>query len=322
MSEKFLVTGASGCIGSWVLRVLHDRSIDFVASDLIKNTYRTQLLMSEEELTNVEWIDLDVTDTDAVNSVMLDKKITRVVHLAGLQIPFAKANPPLGAAVNVQGTVNIFEAVRGANVAGLAYASSVAVFGPESKYPPGRLMDDAPKSPDTLYGIYKDAGEEVARVYWQDWQVPSIGLRPAVVYGVGRDQGLTSDISKAIMAAASSQPFEIRFDGLITLQHAKDVASMFIDAALGSQKSAMVCNLRNDVVEVSDFVAILKKLVPDANIDFINDAPLPFPANYDDSNLRSIMKNSHYTPLEQAIEMDIQHYQELIAEGKLDIKLL
>jgi len=322
MNEKFLITGASGCIGSWVIRVLLDRGVNFIATDLGKNTNRTQLLMSEKELADIEWFDLDVTDTDAVNSIVREQNITRIIHLAGLQIPFAKANPPLGAAVNVQGTVNIFEAARESNVAGLAYASSVGVFSPATKYPSGRIMDDAPKLPDTLYGIYKDADEEIARVYWQDWQVSSVGLRPAVVYGIGRDQGLTSDISKAIMAAATNEPFQIRFDGLITLQHAKDVASIFIDAALINHKAATVCNLRNDVIEVSDFVSLLQRLMRDSEIDFVKDAPLPFPADYDDSNLRSIIKQPHHTPLEEAILDDVKRYQGLIAADILDTSQL
>ena len=261
-------------------------------------------------------LELDVTDTDAVKSIVQDCNITRIIHLAGMQIPFVRENPPLGAAVNVQGTVNIFEAARAANIVDLAYASSAAVFGPASRYPQGPIMDDTPRLPDTIYGIYKVADEEIARVYWQDWQVSSVGLRPAVVYGVGRDQGLTSDISKAIMAAAIGKPFQIRFDGPVTLQHAKDVASMFIDSALSDYKGAIACNLLNDAIEVSDFVALLKSIEPNAEIDFVEGAPLPFPSDYDDSTLRSILKTPHHTPLEQAISDDMQRYRDLISSSR------
>ena len=41
----------------------------------------------------------------------------------------------------------------------------------------------------TLYGAHKVCGEQMAAVYWQDWGVPSIGIRPAIIYGPGRDQG-------------------------------------------------------------------------------------------------------------------------------------
>ena len=187
MGEKFLVTGASGCIGSWVLRHLIDKGIDFVASDVSEDRSRTGLLMTDSEAASIIWEGLDVRDTKAVSGVVGDHGITRIVHLAGLQVPFAKANPPLGAEVNVTGTVNIFEAARAHGVAGLAYASSIAVFGPADAYPPGPVPDAAPKCPDTLYGAYKLANEETARVFWQDWQVASVGLRPGVWFGIGLD---------------------------------------------------------------------------------------------------------------------------------------
>ena len=272
--EVFLVTGASGCIGSWVLRHLLDRGIKTIATDIGDNKQRPGLLIADEDLRNLEWQNVDVTDTQAVNQAVASNKVTHVVHLAGLQIPFAKANPPLGAAVNVVGTVNILEAVRHNAVKGLSYASSVAVFGPAERYPETRLADDAPRLPETLYGIYKVADEDSAQIYWQDWQIRSVGLRPGVVFGVGRDQGLTSDISKAILAVAAGQPFNIRFDGLITMQHAGDVANMFIDCALSEHAGSVVCNLRNDVIEVSEFIRILSEHFPESRISFDEGKPL------------------------------------------------
>ena len=318
MSSKFLITGASGCIGSWVQRVLLDRGIDFIATDLEINTARTRLLLTKEELAGIEYASLDVTDTHAVADMVATQNITHIVHLAGLQIPFAKANPPLGAAVNVQGTVNIFEAARNANVTGIAYASSAAVFGPADRYPNDRIMDDAPRLPETLYGVYKTADEDIARIYWQDWQIGSVGLRPAVVFGVGRDQGLTSDISKAILAAAANEAFEIRFSGLITLQLAKDVAAIFIEAALCNHQGSITCNLRNDVIEVSDFVNLLHDVKPNSKVSYLKNMPLPFPADYDDSNLQSILSASvPHTPLRDAISENLDHYSRLLPDQNL-----
>ena len=92
--------------------------------------------------------------------------------------PSAARDPVAGARVNVVGTVAVFEAARRHRVRRLAYASSIAAHGApaESPYAP------------TLYGAYKACDEAIARTYWQDWAVPSIGLRPGIVYGVGRDQ--------------------------------------------------------------------------------------------------------------------------------------
>ena len=54
----------------------------------------------------------------------------------------------------------------------------------------------------TLYGAYKMCDEQISEVYWQDHKVPSVCLRPAIVNGVGRDQGMTSKQTVAMLAAA------------------------------------------------------------------------------------------------------------------------
>src|SRR5581483_492658 len=113
---------------------------------------------------------------------------------------------PRGANVNVTGTVNIFEAVKRNrdHVRGLTYASSAAVFGPPTLYPDGVVSDDSLPSPSaTIYGVYKQANEWTARVYAETQGIGSIGLRPFVVYGPGRDQGRTSSPTVAVVAAAA-----------------------------------------------------------------------------------------------------------------------
>src|SRR6185295_20348913 len=132
-----------------------------------------------------------ITDLEALGRTLDEHAITRVVHLAGLQVPFCRADPVLGARVNVVGTVNVFEAVtrRRDRIPGIAWASSAAVYCADDPSP-------APESgglrPATHYGVYKLANEGTARIYWADDGVPSIGLRLYVVYGPGRDQGMTS----------------------------------------------------------------------------------------------------------------------------------
>jgi UDP-glucuronate 4-epimerase len=106
MSERYVVTGAGGCIGAWVIRRLFDEGEEVVALDLAgASRHRLRQLGAD----GVEHADCDVTDRGQVASALAGA--TRVIHLAGLQIPFCRADPPLGAAVNVVGTVNVFEGV-------------------------------------------------------------------------------------------------------------------------------------------------------------------------------------------------------------------
>ena len=95
-------------------------------------------------------------------------------------MPFCKANPPLGAQVNVVGTVNVFEAVKARrHINKVVYASSAAVYDTADAYAANMpLPHDAALRPNTLYGVYKQANEGTARIYWQDDHVSSLGLRP------------------------------------------------------------------------------------------------------------------------------------------------
>src|SRR5262249_39513866 len=153
------------------------------------------------------------------------------------------ANPPMGAQVNVVGTVNIFEAARQTGINHLTYASSISVYGPPDMYPAGPIAHDAPLAPTNLYGVYKQADEGLARIYWQDYKIGSTALRPYTVYGLGRDQGLTSDPTKAMLAAVAGQPFTINFSNKMQFQFASDVARQFIEAAITPSEGAFMYNL-------------------------------------------------------------------------------
>jgi len=325
-SARILITGSMGCIGAWVLRHLIDDGASVIATDLSISSdmsgTRPALLLSESELADIQWEALDVTDAAAVQRIVEQHKPTHIVHLAGLQIPFCKANPSLGAMVNVVGTVNVFEAARAHGVSGLVYASSVGALGAPENYPDRAITDADLPLPNNLYGVYKTANEATAKVYWQDWQVGSIGLRPYVVYGAGRDQGMTADIAKACLAVAANKPFHIRFDGPITLQHASDVSRIFIDSALAEYQGADVFNLRNDVIEVADFVSMLKELYPNSNISYKQNNPLPFPSDFDDAGIKGALKSVAHMPLEKAIVADVEQFSNLLSSGQLTTECL
>ena len=318
----YLVTGAMGCIGSWVLRNLLDDGQKVVSADLGTQATRARLLLEEDQINQINWQQLDITDGAALNHLVKESGISHIIHLAGLQIPFCKADPPRGAAVNVLGTVNVLEAARQHEVKHVCYASSIAAFGPDSYYPEKPVADNARLFPLSLYGVYTQANEATALVYWEDWQVGSIGLRPAVVYGVGRDQGLTSDLAKAILAAAAGESFRIRFNGPIALQYADDVARLFIASANAGLEGAAACNLRGDVIEVSDFVDVLKQVCPSADISVANEPSLPFPSDFDDSGLTKLLGTLPHTPLARAIEDSLNRFERLLSKGQIDLSQL
>lgn len=314
--ERFLVTGALGCIGAWVVRNLVRAGISTTVLDLAGEPRRMRLIMSGEEIDRVRFITGDITDLATVERALAEAGVTRVIHLAGLQVPFCQADPPLGARVNVVGTVNVFEAARRAGLQRVVYASSIAVYGPAEEYPAGPVAHAAPLRPRTHYGVYKQANEGNARVYWQTGGLSSIGLRPYVVYGPGRDQGLTSDPTKAMLAAAAGRPYHLKFGGRFDFQFADDVAKTFILAARAPFEGAEVFNLRGSLVHARDIVAAIETVEPAlaGQITF-DDTPLPFPEDMDETPLATVLGPLPNTPLQAGVAQTVDTFRQALAGG-------
>ena len=316
--ERFLVTGALGCIGAWVVRVLTREGVPATALDMAGDPHRLKLIMTDDELGRVNFVTGDITDLAAVERALRDSAATRVVHLAGLQVPFCKADPPLGARVNVVGTVNVFEAAKRAGLRRVAYASSVAVFGQSEEYSEAALGDDAPQKPHTHYGVFKRANEGTAGIYWEDDGLASVGLRPFAVYGPGRDQGLTSSPTRAMLAAAAGRPYHIPYGGRGAYQYAEDAARVFIRAARVPLEGARVFNMRGSAVHMRDIVEAIEEVEPAARgrISF-DDKPLPFPKDLDDAALQAELGPLTTTALSQGVQETIAQFRRALAEGKL-----
>lgn len=318
--ERFLVTGALGCIGAWTVRELVREGVPVVAFDLGTNHRRLAQIMTPAELASVTFEVGDITDLAAVEGAIAGNGITNVVHLAALQVPFCRADPPRGAMVNVVGTVNLFEAVKRhlPDGAPLVYTSSIAVFSPgDTDAASGRLLEGVDSHPLTHYGVYKLANEGTARIYAADDGIASIGLRPMTVYGVGRDQGMTSTPTVAIAAAVLGEPYEISFGGETLFQYAEDVARTLIAASRSSLDGAHVFNLGGNVVTIPDWVAAIESAVPEARGRIsIADARLPFPADIAHDSLAALGPIAS-TPFEDGIRATVDVFRRLAAEGRL-----
>ena len=170
--KAVLITGAAGCIGAWVVKQLRELGATPVVFDIAENRERLHLIMPDAD--SVIWELGDITDFERLLEVAETHNIEAIIHLAALQVPFCKADPVGSTRINVMGSIHMLELARQRGISRMSYASSVA----------------APAMGDndwlaTLYGAHKICGEQMAAVYWQDWGVPSIGIRPAIIYGPG-----------------------------------------------------------------------------------------------------------------------------------------
>jgi nucleoside-diphosphate-sugar epimerase len=278
-------------------------------------------VMDEPEYRQVEFVPGDVTDLPALRGALERHGISHLVHLAGLQVPVCRADPVLGARVNVIGTLVVFEAVRQlrGQVGRLVYASSAAVFGAPAADAPGPLGDDGPLRPTTHYGVFKCCNEGNARVYYQDHGLSSVGLRPWTVYGVGRDFGMTSEPTRAIKAVALGRPYHISYGGVQDLQFADDVANAFIRALEAPAAGAKAYNLRGDVADLPTFCRTLAAVAPEAaRLVTHGDTQLPIAYNLSDDQFQRDLGPLPKTSLREGIRQTLERFRQLLAEGRLD----
>ena len=303
MDERFLITGSEGCIGAWVLRQLVAEGVPCVAFDLVADGRRLRQIAGADVAASITYAQGDLTLDGDMERVMAEHAPTHIVHLAGLQVPFVAADPVLGALVNVAGTVRVLEAARhsGGTVRGLSYASSAAVYDPA-----GELR------PRTLYGIYKRCNEETARHYAESLGVSSVGLRPWTVFGVGRDQGVTSAPTSAIQAV-------VRGESLRDPVHRLDG-----DAVHGRRRRGVhrgrprapggvgVYDLPGVVLSVDEVIAGIEAAIPGSSGRITSTgAELPIAALTPGPSLLELVPDLAVTPFADAVAQTAARFAEL-----------
>ncbi len=309
MPERTLVTGALGCVGAWTVKALLDDGEDPVGYDLGEDDSRLRLILDERERGRVTLVPGDVTDGDALGRALDEHEITCLVHLAALQVPFCRADPVRGARVNVVGTVVVFEAVkqRQNRISGLAYASTTAVYNASD---PSPAPESGGTSPTTHYGVYKLANEGTARIFWDDEGVASIGIRPYIVYGPGRDQGMTSGPTLAMAAAARGEPFEIGYGGTAQYDYAPDVGRAFVLAARAATDGAHVANFPGEPSTMEEVVAAIEAVAPQAAGKITwTDERLPFPDSLDSELLERLVGALPRTQLIAGFRQTVDHFR-------------
>ena len=305
--ERFLVTGALGCIGAWTCAELAAEGAEVVGFDLGTDDRRLRLATDAE----IPLVRGDISDGEALTKALDEHGITHVVHLAALLIPSIKADPPYGTAVNIGGTVNVLDAAKTRGIQ-VAYASSAAVYS-QVDDTGGPVANDAVGHPVTFYGVHKQTCEALARIFWQEEQVPSIGIRPFIVYGPGRDAGLTASPSLAMAAAASGEDFEIAFGGRTQLQFAPDSARAFIAAARAATEGSRAFNLGGPASTLAEAAREIEAAAPGVSIRVDEQTILPFPEEFDGAALEEAIGPIAWTPLADGVRQTIDRLK--VAQG-------
>lgn len=260
---KVLITGGGGFIGAWIAKGLLEVGCSVRVFDLIDQRRIMRLIAGTQAADAMDWWTGDIADIAAVERAATG--CDGIVHLAGLLTPACQADPLKGLRVNLVGTLNVFLAARKLGIDRVIYMSSAGVFGPDGSGEP---------RPVTHYGSFKLACEHSAAAFWYDDGVASTGFRPFVVYGPGREVGLSAGPTLACQAAVRGEAYTIPFTGSFDIIYVEDVASAFIAALEQAPAGARIFNLPGVVASSDDVIAAVLRSVPEAQIDAVG-PPMP-----------------------------------------------
>ena len=293
---KVLVTGGSGFLGAWIVRRLLNSGHDVRIFDLSTERRIVRGIVGPRA-ENLDWRIGDVSRmadlTEAADGCQA------AVHLAGLLLPACRDNPVRGAEINLIGTLNLFEVGLRTGLQRIVYSSTAGVFGPD---------DGVVPRPTTHYGAFKLAAEGSARAYWEDHGFPSVGFRPFVIYGPGRESGLTAGPTLACRAAARGEAYIVPYTGCAGYVYVEDVAAAFEAALISSLPGAHVFNLVGQVASAEEVVATIRQQVPKARLT-IAGPPIPIAGDIEAEDLRGIFAGLAQTSLKDGIRATIEHYR-------------
>ena len=193
-----LVTGGAGFIGHFVLKELQTRNISVVGIDNFNDYYSVHLKKTRANITG-DVYDVDVCDSDSVRQIMNKYSVTHVIHLAAQAgVRYSIEHPQAYVESNVKCFIQMLELLKQTNIP-LVYASSSSVYGKNTKVPFSE--SDPVVQPVSVYAATKRENELLAHVYWNMYQVKSIGLRFFTVYGpMGRPDMAYYSFTKNIVA--------------------------------------------------------------------------------------------------------------------------
>ncbi len=315
-----LITGAAGFFGSWIIRELLDMGERVVLLDIKKDYSRIDEVVPEAR--SLPFIEGDITAEGVVENAIEKHGVDRIIHLAALQIPACRKDPITGAMINVIGTLRVFEAAKKHKdkIRIVVYASSIAALSPPEHYKVKPIPEDVPLRPVTHYGAFKVCNELCANVYWHEEGIPSATFRPYVVYGFGRDVGATADITRAVKAAVADVPFRIKFGGVVDIQYIRDIAYLFITAAMRELKGARVYNVRGAIMHVADIIRLIEELFPNIRGKLSYDpTPLALATDLDDSAAERDLGPLRKTDPRDGFLETASFFEKLKREGRLDV---
>ncbi len=255
---RVLVTGSSGFLGAAVVRALLARGDTAIGFD----TQAGHDGPADGRLIQVKG---DIADSRQVTQAVVAQGPDAVIHCAAIVSVLSSVNSPVQIVrVNIEGSLNVFEAMRTAKVRRCIHISSEEAYG---AFRADRIDETHPLDPVMPYGICKAAVEQFGRTYRDLHGLEVINLRPSWVYGPGLPRARIP--KNLIEAALAGRKLHIPSGADSAIDHT------YIDDAVAAILAALDHpNHRYDAynvgsgtaVSVAELIAIVRELVPGAEL--------------------------------------------------------
>ena len=148
--------------------------------------------------------------------------------------------------------------------------------------------------------------------------IRSVGLRPPVVYGVGRDEGLKAGTTLAIKVAMLGQIYEIGFGGVVNMEYAEDVANSFIACAQKALEGAPSYNMLADVIDVDDMIGVIEEIFPLSKGKITCAKQRNMMTNdVSEAGLQALIGPFHPVSYEEGAKRTANLFRTLLGEGRL-----
>jgi UDP-glucose 4-epimerase len=256
-SNRSLVTGGAGFIGSHIVRRLLDLGHTVRVLDNLVTGFERNL---DEVADRIDFRVADICDPDVCAEAV--EGIDVIFHVAALpSVPRSLADPVGTHETNVNGTLNLLEAGRHAGVRRFVYSSSSSAYGDTSVLPKVETMEPLPRSP---YAAAKLAGELYTLAYARAGLIEGLALRYFNVFGPRQDPNgpYAAIVPLLFRAAVTGTPVTIFGDGRQTrdftyVENAVD-ANVLAAEADAARASGQVVNVgagaRTSLLEIVEMV--------------------------------------------------------------------
>lgn len=287
---KNLLIGGCGYLGCHLARQLLKQGEEVAVFDIVPPP-RT----AADIAPHIQSFRGELTDWAQLVEVVSKVCPDAVFHLAALLPPVSEEKLHLSFRVNVEGTVNVLEAMRLTGAGCMIFLSTLGVYGPPL---PKVVENDYPQHPQNMYGTTKVCGEQLGERYYRIHNLNFRAVRFPPVVGPGRT-GATPVASIfscfAIEAAARLEPYTLYVTPETTMPYlyTKDAIRALIglrDAPEG-KLSQRVYGIHGFTATAAELIQAIKKQVPEAQLDYNPDEKIVkiingFPHRLDDSPAR------------------------------------